>query len=914
MTSAVQPQQLQQPVQPVPVQPQLTPTFAYVTQPMSAPTVAAPPPVQQLPPPPAPMPPQQSMYPVTHYAAPPTQGYHNPGQTQPAPPVPTQQYAPPAAPTYQQNLPPPNHSFSPPNPPPQNFPPPANQPVTHAAPFPNPPNGGYGPPGSSWEMEPRRWGPEQSWNRNGPPPATYQQPTWSRSNAPPNPRTELYPVQNSPNPDFPPLQPTQPRPTYSQQFNPPQRNDQWQPQRNATGEQAKARPDNTSGGPVRNHPRQQNPRNSNPRPQNNPPYEKPTPPKPTVYRQSVMPYFTTVKGEFTQLCVYTAQEKPCPEPKCKFSHVPKPERPCPAFHTPKEKCPFDTRCFLGHAEAREAVRQSKAFAKHKEWQSQVKTNPGAYGEVEAAESGTAKHDPTKPPPQHLETNPMPLNTPIDPPAPHVLQKTTPDTEKPVVADAPTVNANPPNLGTVPAVNFQTLVAENAKRGNEDELHRLSLLTQALQSDMEKLKQSQTEKDTQMRTLQTAMGTLQAENHTLQEDNESKLPILDAYYQSVFKKSSRMRSLLDLNITSPSEKALEGLLVIIATMYSRPRELDSAHVLIDLFENRPITCFSADVSSLQSLGLNRQNDEHAFFLKCYMKFPVDPSFAKDGVVTHASAVVSLPPGGACPPRASILRKAPKRFRKLFFSQTASGQVTSVPNPDLNLSLTGGLSQRETLPSELHHLITRFSYQGFYKNPAVPLISQFTMFLQNDLSSLDTCLLKYKSPVYQLCPLKLKEYKNGRSEVIKNTEHPAYDKWESLINRVHFDSAYATTRLTFGWKGFYLPKGKIASQRDKCAFFSFAYVTDLLLGALPLWPTDASSQFQLDRKDPLRHYTIDNVRWLSKPDNMANKPSTGKPTGSHFKSTKDVIRLLHSCERNNIITTEILGALTKGYGTA
>jgi hypothetical protein len=64
--------------------------------------------------------------------------------------------------------------------------------------------------------------------------------------------------------------------------------------------------------------------------------------------------------------------------------------------------------------------------------------------------------------------------------------------------------------------------------------------------------------------------------------------------------------------------------------------------------------------------------------------------------------------------------------------------------------------------------------------------------------------------------------------------------------------------------------------------------------------------------MRHYTIDNERWLGKQDNVANKPSHGKDKGTLFKSTKDVVRLLHSCERANVLSMEILGALTKGYG--
>lgn len=77
---------------------------------------------------------------------------------------------------------------------------------------------------------------------------------------------------------------------------------------------------------------------------------------------------------------------------------------------------------------------------------------------------------------------------------------------------------------------------------------------------------------------------------------------------------------------------------------------------------------------------------------------------------------------------------------------------------------------------------------------------------------------------------------------------------------------------------MPHGRIVSQRDKYALFSFVYVTDLFLGALPLWPLPMCSEFQLDRKDPMRHYTINNIRWLNKSDNVANKPSTGKGNGN------------------------------------
>jgi hypothetical protein len=197
-------------------------------------------------------------------------------------------------------------------------------------------------------------------------------------------------------------------------------------------------------------------------------------------------------------------------------------------------------------------------------------------------------------------------------------------------------------------------------------------------------------------------------------------------------------------------------------------------------------------------------EHAFFLKSYMQFPTDPSFCKDGIFDNSSSVISLPPGGALAPRASVLKKTPKRFRKLFYTQTWSKTTTNVPNATLSQKQGGGLNRTESLPSEVHALLADFCRKEIYKNPAVPLISQFLTYVQNGLEDLDKMLLKYTSPVYKTCPLKLKSYKNGKHRVMKNKDHPTYEKWESLIYRTHFDPAYATTRVTFPWKGYYLPK--------------------------------------------------------------------------------------------------------------
>jgi hypothetical protein len=61
----------------------------------------------------------------------------------------------------------------------------------------------------------------------------------------------------------------------------------------------------------------------------------------------------------------------------------------------------------------------------------------------------------------------------------------------------------------------------------------------------------------------------------------------------------------------------------------------------------------------------------------------------------------------------------------------------------------------------------------------------------------------------------------------------------------------------------------------------------------------------------HDILDNVRWLNKPDNVANKPSTG----AHSKSDKrkEVVKLLHNYERSQNTLGQMLAALTKGYGT-
>jgi hypothetical protein len=100
--------------------------------------------------------------------------------------------------------------------------------------------------------------------------------------------------------------------------------------------------------------------------------------------------------------------------------------------------------------------------------------------------------------------------------------------------------------------------------------------------------------------------------------------------------------------------------------------------------------------------------------------------------------------------------------------------------------------------------------------------------------------------------------------------------------------------------------VFSTRDKYACFSFVYACDLLLDPLPLFPKEAHRQFQLDRIGTSRHYTIDNIRWLSKSDNIANKPP-GKTRLEDARFTKtDLVRIMYSIERNQLQLTQMLAA--------
>jgi hypothetical protein len=155
-------------------------------------------------------------------------------------------------------------------------------------------------------------------------------------------------------------------------------------------------------GPVRNFPRNQAPRNMQPRPTTlvqAKPYERT---KPTM-RQSSMPFFATLEGKFTQLCVYTAQDQPCPNKNCEFSHEPKNRRICPMYHNPKERCPFNPASSDMTKRAR-PLKHQRHLAESKDWPSSrkdlLKTAPQQKPDepsadktnapIQAAETGTPK--------------------------------------------------------------------------------------------------------------------------------------------------------------------------------------------------------------------------------------------------------------------------------------------------------------------------------------------------------------------------------------------------------------------------------------------------------------------------------------------------------------------------------------------
>lgn len=445
---------------------------------------------------------------------------------------------------------------------------------------PPPPSQHFPPPQTFFFENP----PPSFPNRNRPPPQQMQSHTWEHGSG------WTHPNDWNNEPPFNHWGRNQNR---SFQSDAPPLNSNWGSDRPPRNNQRFS--NNGEGGPIRGNPKNQNPRSnpSRPPPAAQPkPYDRP-PQKPTQLKQLNMPYFETVEGEFTQLCVFAAQDQECPNAKCKFSHEPRERRVCPLFHNPAERCSHNP-CLLGHHEARGAYRASKAFKACKRLAAH-KTNEELAIENEDAESGAKGGE-------KVEANQTPGSKPA--PANNLPgQLATLEAIKPKENTVPGGNASP--------VNFETLAQEKAQLGQTDEVKRLYQITEQLQSQFEALKKETTEKDTQVRTLQTAMGDITAENASLRQENESKSPILDAYYKDVFENRSNTRQTVDLNMPPPSDVALEGSLAVLNTMMARPLEFSSECKILDLFNHMPQTKFSNDVQSLQSLGLSAANTEHAF---------------------------------------------------------------------------------------------------------------------------------------------------------------------------------------------------------------------------------------------------------------------------------------------------------------
>jgi hypothetical protein len=501
-------------------------------------------------------------------------------------------------------------------------------------------------------------------------------------------------------------------------------------------------------------------------------------------RQSQMPFFPTVNGDFAQLCVFTARGQDCSRKDCAYCHELKLRRPCRFFHSKSDYCRDGDACLLGHQEARDAYNQYKqAKARKAKHQPQEPATTGqgtgaaaggtgagagavagagagavagaGAGAVAGAGAWADDANNTQP----LFNNPHVALLPPNPanPIPNQIRNQS------VIPSVPASNQN------VPPVHFQQLAQANDIANQTDEITRLNIRQEEMLREFENFRRQSAAKEDEIHLLQTSMDEMQSENEKLKTENNSKPPngtgLLDRYYEDAFGQASDTRSLLDLEQTPLSEKALEGALVMMATLYSRPLEFSGNTKVIDLLNDRPETRFSSNVPTLSSLGLDDSIPEHAFFLECYMKFLADPSFCKDGKADPNSAIVSMPPGGAFPPRASVIKKFPRKFRNIFSSQQSSPHVSANINKNLSLKPGGGLLLDDHLPSVIHTLLCRFASSNCYKNPAVPMSSQFLMYIQNGLSSLDKALLKYESPVYKACPFKLRTYQNGNVKFLK-----------------------------------------------------------------------------------------------------------------------------------------------------
>ncbi|GAQ93453.1 hypothetical protein KFL_015410020 [Klebsormidium nitens] len=100
---------------------------------------------------------------------------------------------------------------------------------------------------------------------------------------------------------------------------------------------------------------------------------------------------------------------------------------------------------------------------------------------------------------------------------------------------------------------------------QDEMRRLAVLQNELSAEFGTFKKKLEEKEKNERILQETMGEIEAENRRLKEDNSSKSipngPVgpLDSYFEDVERNYPAYRQFLNLDITQPTEAALEGAL-------------------------------------------------------------------------------------------------------------------------------------------------------------------------------------------------------------------------------------------------------------------------------------------------------------------------------------------------------------------
>jgi hypothetical protein len=326
-------------------------------------------------------------------------------------------------------------------------------------------------------------------------------------------------------------------------------------------------------------------------------------------------------------------------------------------------------------------------------------------------------------------------------------------------------------------------------------------------------------------------------------------------------------------------------------YSPPYEL-AAQVSLDLYTNPPKTSHSSRTLTFEEIGMHPDNADHSFFLQCYAQIPAEKGFCADGVFKPPSSYASLTDTGSQTPRYSVLKNMPASHLKAFLTQTRDGHplVSSVKNRDLTIQ--NGLKET-SLPKALTDLVNSMQ-ANMYVNNDVSTLQQAATFLQHGLKDLNEALLNYYSPIYEH-PILLPQKTKKCMRAVINRDHPLYDKWLNLLSRIFSaESGYCTTRLMFPWRGFYLPNK--TNGNDKYAWCSFVMCMDLFLGPIPGYPDiDTYSLYQLDRVNSNRHYTIDNVRWMDKANNIANKPA-GVDDGSHTQKQRKAQRKARAVEKS------------------